>query len=279
MDSLKNLGAILSQHYEKIILTVILLALLGTAAFLPPRVAQSRETIRQALEEISRRGRKESQPLDTSLMEVALRRDRLEPQLDLDGSHNLFNPVVWKRGNDGSLYKVVSGDEEGPAGLQVTEIRPLEFRVEFDGVHRSGDNLRYKFLVLDESRGRRGAPARSVYLSEGVTSKNDPFKLAKVNDPAEDPASVDILLPDSAKVETISRENPYSSIAGYEADLVHERLGAKFNNVRTKQPGGIRLGTQSYNIVAITRDAVTLQSNTTGKRWTIRLKGTPEGAR
>jgi hypothetical protein len=277
MDSLKNFGAILSQHYEKVILSVILLALLGTAAFLPPRVAQSRETIRQALEEIGRRGRKVSEPLDTSLMEAALRRDRVEPQLTLSGDHNLFNPVVWKRGNDGSLYKVVRGDEEGPAGLAVTAIRPLEFRVEFDGVHRSGENLRYKFIVLDESKGRRGAPPRSVYVSEGVTSKNDPFKLAKVNGPPEDPVSLDILFPDSAKLVTITRENSYSTVAGYEADLVHEKLGSRFNNVRTKQPGGIRLGVQSYNIVAITREDVTLESSTTGKRWTIQLKGTPQG--
>jgi hypothetical protein len=273
MDSIKQLGAALAQHYEKVILSVILLALLGTAAFLPFRVGQSRETIRQALERIRTGKKKDPQPVDTAAMEQSLRRLRVEPKIELSVEHNLFNPVVWKKGNDGILYKVVRGDEDGPGGLQVTAIRPLQFVVQFDGVQRSGDSLRYRFMVLDETKGGRSAHSRPVYLSEGSSSKSDPFTIAKIHGPTEDPTSIEIRFPDSTTA-IVSREVAYKQVAGYEADLTHDKLGSRFSNIRTRQPGGLRLGVQSYKIVAITKDAVTVESST-GKRWTIRLKGAP----
>lgn len=272
MDQIKKLGAILGAHYEKIILSVILLALLGAAGFLPFRVAQNREMIRQALELGERARKKESQPVDTSNYESALRRLKVPPKLELAGDHNLFNPVLWKRGGDGVLFKVVRGDEDGPGGLIATEIRPLHFVVEFDGVQASGESLRYKFKVLDEAKGGRTARPRQRYLAVGSSSKTDPFVLTKVVGPPEDPTLIEFRFADSTETATVSPELPFKRVAGYEADMVHEKLGTKFNNVRTKQPGGIRLGSQTYNIVAINKDEVTVQSSTS-KRWIVRRKG------
>jgi hypothetical protein len=270
---LKNLGTTVSSHYEKIILSVILLALLGAAAYLPLRVSQSREAINRALEAVGRAPKKDSKPVDTAEIDQTLLRARAEPELNLSGEHNLFNPVVWKRRSDGSLYKIVSGEEEGPAGLKVLAIRPLEYRVEYDGVHRSGDRIRYKFIVLDETRGGRSSRPRQVYLSRDSSSKNDPFIITQINGPEDDPASVQIRF-ESGEVATVGLNRPYSRVAGYEADLVHENLGNRFTNVRAKQPGGIRLGPQTYNIVAINEGEVTLES-ATSKRWTVRLEATP----
>lgn len=276
MDSLKQIGAVLGSHYEKIILSVILLALLGAAALLPVRVSQNRETIRRALETVERSRKKESEPIDTSTATQILRRTRTEPEIELSGSHNLFNPVLWKRGANGMPYKVVRGDEDGPGGLEVTAIRPLHFKVEYDGVQVSGDSVRYKFIVTDESSVRGRAPRpKQLYLDLGAPSKRDPFVVARINEgPPEDPVSLEIRFVGSNESAIVSREKPYNRIAGYEADLAHTKLGTKFNNVRTKQPGGLRLAGQSYNIVAITEDEVTVESSTR-KRWTIHLKGAP----
>lgn len=274
MDSLKKLGAVFGSHYEKIILSVILLALLGAAAFLPFRVAQNRDTIRSVLELDVRARKKEGQPVETATIEQALKRVRNEPRLELSGDHNLFNPVVWKRGRDGTLFKVVRGDEDGPGGLVVTNIRPLYLTIEYDGIQASGDNIRYKFNVLDEAKGGRSARPRPFYLAVGSSSKNDPFVVTRVNGPTDNPTSVDIRFADSTETATLSRESPFRRIAGHEADLFHEKLGTNYRNVRARQPGGLRLGAQTYNIVAITKDEVTVQSNTSNKRWTVRLKGT-----
>jgi|JI102314A1RNA_FD_contig_111_252299_length_4365_multi_3_in_0_out_0_2 hypothetical protein len=272
MDQLKKLGVVFGAHYEKIILSVILLALLGAAGFLPFRVAQNRETIRQALELGERARKKESQPVDTSGYEAMMKRLKTQPKLSLSVEHNLFNPVVWKRGRDGALFKVVRGDEDGPGGLVATAIRPLNLVIEFDGIQASGESTRYKFNVLDEAKGGRSARPRQMYLALGASSKTDPFVVTKVIGPADNPTAIEFRFADSTETATVNREQPFKRVAGYEADMVHEKLGTKFNNVRTKQPGGIRLGSQTYNIVAINKDEVTVQSSTS-KRWIVRRKG------
>lgn len=274
MDSLKKFGAVFASHYEKIILSAILLALLGAAAFLPFRVAQNRQTIEQALETLGRPSKKESEPVDTSTADRLLRRARLTPELELSGDHNLFNPVLWKSAPNGMPFKMVRGDEDGAGGLSVVAIRPLHFRVDFEGIQMSGDSIRYKFVVVDQAKGGRTARPRQHYMGVGSASKRDPFVVAKVNGPEAEPTSLEIRFVGSNDSAVVSLEKGYERIAGYEADMVHEKVGSKYFNVRAKQPGGIRLGAQTYNIVAITKDEVTLESSSR-KRWTIRLKGTP----
>lgn len=273
MDGLKQYGAVIGAHYEKVVLSIILLALLAAAAYLPIRASQNRETINQALELERRSRKKESEPVDTTLAEQLLRRSKTPPTLELSGDHNLFNPVTWKRSPNGQFFKVVRGDEEGPIGLVVTEIRPLSLVVEFEGAQLSGETLRYKFNVLDETRRGRSISPRPVFLSRGPAGRNDPFSLTGVTPPEDDPPSVEIRFPDSANAITITREKPYTRVSGYEADMTHERLGQNFKNIRARQPGGIRLGTQTYNIVAINGTEVTVQSNTSSERWTIRRQG------
>ncbi len=272
MESLKKLGAVFSAHYEKIILSVILLALLGAAAFLPFRVAANRETIRQALELGERAKKKESLPIETAPYEDVLRRDKAKSKLELSGDHNLFNPVLWKRGRDGNPFKVVKGDEDGPGGLVVTTIRPLHLVIAFEGVQISGESIRYRFSVLDETKIGRGKAGRPLFAALNSSGKHDPFVLTAVQGPPDNPTAVEFRFADSTETATITKEEPFTRIAGYEADLVHEKLGSRFSNVKARQPGGVRLGAQTYNIVAITKDEVTLQS-TSNKRWTIRRKG------
>lgn len=279
MDSLKKIGVVFSAHYEKIILSVILLALLAAAALLPFRVAQNREMIRQALELGERSKKKEREPVDTAPFQETIKREKAAPQLALSGEHNLFNPVTWKRSPNGKLIKVVRGDEDGPGGLVVSEIRPLHLVIEYDGVVTNGESIRYQFLILDETktgRSRSGTNRTGVRRSFALNTsqKSDLFVVTKVNGPANNPSSVEFRFADSTETATITAEHPFSRIAGYEADLVHEKLGTPFKNVRAKEKQGIRLGTQTYNIVAITKDEVTLQASTsTKKRWTVRRKG------
>lgn len=276
MDALKKFGAVFSNHYEKFILAVILIALLGAAAFLPFRVAQSRDTIREALAQSARKAKKETKPVDTAEHEAMLKRSRTAPKLELSGEHNLFNPVVWKKGRDGNLFKVVKGDEEGPGGLSVKEIRPLYLTIAYEGPQAAADSVRYRFSILDESKSGRSARPRPVFASIGSAGKTDPFVVTRiVAGPPDNPTSIEIRFADSTETAVLTTEQPFKRIAGYEADLQHEKVGSRFNNVRAKQQGGIRLGSQTYNIVAITKDEVTVQSNTQ-KRWTVGRKGTSQ---
>ena len=277
MDSVKKLGVVLGKHYEKIILSVILLALLGAAGYLPIRVSQNRQMIQDAIDLPAKKAKKEMQPADTSAIDAVLKMEKAEPKLTLSGEHNVFNPLLWKKGKDGSLFKA-GGDEGGPAGLVVNAIRPLHLTIDFEGALASGDTVRYRFAYLDESRSGRSAKARQFSVALNQAKKDDPFVLTRiVEGPAEDPTAVEFRFADSTETVKLTKEAPFRRLSGYEADLVHGKLGAKFSNIRQKQqnqqPQVIRLGSQAYNIVAITKDAVTVESSTSKKRWTVRLKG------
>ncbi|MFN0069618.1 MAG: hypothetical protein ACKVYV_18530 [Limisphaerales bacterium] len=275
MEQLKKLGDILQQHYEKIVLGVVLIALLGAALYLPIRVSQNRQAIEEARDKTERVPRQQSQPVDTSRSEGLLKRSARPPVLDLGlgGEHRLFNPDLWKRTPNGDLLRIRTGEEEGPAGLALVETRPLYFRVAFEGVQASGDNVRYQFGVTDETAGG-GRPRKTPrFLVVGQQVREVPFLLQKVNGDPRDPASVEIRLRESNEVVTITRDQPFARIAGHEADLRHDALGKSFKDVRARQ--NLTLGSEPYNVVAITKDALTLQSSKTQKRWTIRLKSSP----
>jgi hypothetical protein len=116
-------------------------------------------------------------------------------------------------------------------------------------------------------------------VAQHEVEPNDPFVITEVQGPPENPTGIAVRFPNSTETAVISREKSYSRVAGYEADLVHSNLNARFANVRAKQPrtgqpSVLRLGAESYNIVAITKDEVTVESSTSNKRWTIPLKGT-----
>jgi hypothetical protein len=117
---------ILKKHYEKVILSVVLLGLAIAAAMLLLRVAAERER----LDEV-RRMNLVTAPRAIEPIDVSTNSSRSEPvatprlRLSLHGTNNLFNPVQWQRRADQRLDKIVTGDETGPGALRITDIKPL----------------------------------------------------------------------------------------------------------------------------------------------------------
>src|SRR5262245_46031519 len=105
MDALKRIGYLLKTHYEKVILSVVLLVLLAAAAYLPYRVGQNRSVIREVMEASESTSPKASEPVDLEPYQKAIRLSRKAPELQLSGKHNVFNPHVWKRTRDGAIVK------------------------------------------------------------------------------------------------------------------------------------------------------------------------------
>lgn len=272
MEQLRKLGDIIKEHYEKIILGVVLLALLGAALYLPIRVSQARQAIQEARDRTERAPRQQSQPVDTARTDALLKRLDRPPALELGDGHRLLNPDVWKRTPGGDVVRIRTGEEEGAAGITLVETRPLHFRIAFEGVQVSGDSLRYQFGVTDETTpGRPRRVAR--FLTLGQPARDVPFLLLKANGEPNDPVSVEVRLRDTGDVVTITREEPFSRVAGHEADLRHDTLNRNFRGVRARQ--NLNLGSEPYTVVSVAADAITLQSTKSQKRWTIRLKDSP----
>src|SRR6478672_10371945 len=96
----------LKAHYEKIILSIVLVGLAALAALMPMRVAQERERQDAREAEITKRPVKEYQPLDLSSNLGVLSRLEQPARLRFSGDHNLFNPVRWQKRADGGVIKM-----------------------------------------------------------------------------------------------------------------------------------------------------------------------------
>ena len=115
----------LKKHYEKILLGVVLLGLVGAMVFLPFMILHDRNQLDETRTEIIIRPVKPLAPLDLTAESNTMRRLQLPYRLDLETTNRLFNPVQWQKAVDGSLIKIESGNEVGPGAVVVTRINAL----------------------------------------------------------------------------------------------------------------------------------------------------------
>lgn len=143
----------LKKHYEKIILSIVLLSLAAAAGYLIYEVSNTREELRKKEKQIVEGQPKKLKPLDTARYQKLLELGKTVEQLDLAKNHHVFNPVTWIRKPSGEIVKISSGNEIGVRAAVVTKISSLN-------------------LILDlEMRGDATRPAYSI----GVTREYTPL--------------------------------------------------------------------------------------------------------
>ena len=152
-------------------------------------------------------------------------------------------------------------EDAGPGALQITDIRPLHLKVEFDQVSGSPEDPRYRLLVLNEvQRGNRATPRDA-----GVGDKNNMFVIEKVigSDPLN-PEALQVLLAGDKEPVRISKQSPHERVIGYTADILHplEKRNWKDQKVRDE----LTFGGETYNIVAITPNEVVLSAKSNKKQ-------------
>lgn len=257
----------LKKHYEKIILSVVLLGMAVAAALLPLKVSQVREDLQQATRVFESKKIKPLPELDLTTNMAVLQRVRNPGKYNIAApGHNLFNPIQWKKKADGTP---VPSELFGLNSLVVTNISPLLLKIEYRGPRDSGGDLRYDFIVTREAstnNAARGPSPRTVALG----GKTDVLAVKDVQGPKENPTEILIELVDSKHTVSVSKEKPYSEVAGYMADLRYETEGKAF--LRQRQGQKISFGGGTYNIIAISPSDVTLEDNKTKKRTRISLK-------
>jgi Lhr-like helicase len=90
----------------------------------------------------------------------------------------------------------------------------------------------------------------------------------------QDPPKIQVLIPETKETVTVSANQPYRRVEMYEADLKYS--ASDTNNVFTKQHVGdksLRLSGESWKIVAITSNSVTLSNLRSSKRETKEWNG------
>src|SRR5262245_25677714 len=110
----------IKKHYEKIILSVVLLALAVAAFFLTVKV----QNVKQELEEKGRRrtaAKKEPvKPIDLTTNEAVLQRLAKPIKVEYSGEHNLANPLRWIK--DKSGVPIPDVKVTGAKGLSLVKV-------------------------------------------------------------------------------------------------------------------------------------------------------------
>lgn len=272
MEQLKRIGALGRQHYEKVILVLVLLLMGGAVWVIYQQSQEERDTINKIPVGFERRAVKGVKPMDLGLIEKALQAATNPPTLNLGGSHNLFSPVPWIQYPGKPVIKVETGQEAGIAKVQIAAIRPLSLSIAYDRPAISGAGetkvVTGYHTVLTNDLATSAARRRiSQFMVLNDTNKQA-FVLVEAKGTPETPSELVARLKDFNN-ETVSFApgKPYVRVIGYEVDLKYTVTGASFPAKR--KDGTIVIEADTYKIVDITDTKVVLSDNSNGKRYTI----------
>jgi hypothetical protein len=258
----------LKKHYEKIILSVVLLGLVGFLAFLPVLIDNDKQQIANLTTTILPQARPMAD-LDLTRQQNILQRLQSPFNYDFSAPNKLFNPIEWKRDPNGAMIKIKDDSVIGAKAAVVTKITPLNLVVTLDAVQTNEMGAIY---IIGVSNGAAMNPMlrrkRQHYITPG--EKNEVFSLGKdgvKGDPAN-PDELVLKLADTGEPAVVSKDKPFQRLDAYSADLKYDPEGRNFPGRRAGQT--ILFNGDGYNIVAITADTVILSAQSNQKNTTLR---------
>jgi hypothetical protein len=131
------------KHYEKVILSTVLLGVIGFLVFLPFVISHDHQEEQDMAQTVISPSVKPLPPLDLTRQTNALERLVSPAGFDFSTTNKLFNPVEWKKAANGDLIKIKTGNEVGAGAAVVTKITPLYLVISFDSVETNGPTPRY----------------------------------------------------------------------------------------------------------------------------------------
>ena len=263
----------IKKHYEKVLLSIVLLGLAGAAALLPLQVSNVREYLEDTQRTLLFKSKpKVFTPEDMRTNKVVVQRSQKPGSFDFASPHNIFNPVEWRKKPDGSgLIKIATGMEAGPGAFVIEKIIPLYLRVSLDYVSGSGSDFRYHFSIDKETERN---PRRVATASLGNPTQF--FILREVEGAPDAPTSLRILLSGERQDVTVSKEKPYSRVIGFAAELKYPSDSSRPKIYKKGDPIRVPRDLERYKIVAITQNEVVLSADSSKKRTTLKWKGAPK---
>jgi hypothetical protein len=259
------------KHYEKILLSVVLLGLMGVLVFMLYLIPSDRQRLADIRLSIISHAVKPLDPLDLTRETNVSARLQSPYKLDFSTTNKLFNPVPWQRKADGMLIK---GSQAGPTAAVVTKITPLCLILTLDSIETNEFGARYvismerQAAVLPAQRGKR-----QHYASVG--EKNETFTIADVNGSPGDPAQLKLILQltDTGERATLSKDKPFRRTDGYTADLKYDPEGKKWQGQRIG--ADLKFAGDDNIVVAINQDTVILLARSNQKKTTLTYSPSP----
>jgi hypothetical protein len=260
----------IKKHYEKVLLSIVLVGLAVAAAALPLQVSRVNQVLEETRSGVVRTPPKPFKPLDDYVRTNRAVIQRLEaaPGPRFSGIHHVFNPVEWKKRQDGTYLRNPSGNEA--ALLEVTKIDELRLIIGFEPTGDATGAQQYKISLLRESDRNPQKIVRTAKIGQA----NDLLTIVRADGPPENPVALILQLKDDKEPLTVKREGGFNEVIGYAADLKYP-LGKQVFQRRRKSDT-IRLEDETYKIVTIDRNQVVLANESTHKRTTLKLNATAQ---
>lgn len=263
----------IKKNWEKVLLGAVLVGLLVAVVGLPIKIAGEKAALEEVRVSITETRVKEIEDLNLAPVEAVLRRAEQRVSLNLTTSNRVFNPVTWKRSPSGTLLRVNTGEEIGVRAVHVDDIAPLYLVVTLDSVLTYDSGSRYAIGVERQAAdSKRARVKRQSYAAVGEVNEN--FRLVGIKGPVEDPIAVELELRDTGQSVTVTKDQPFTRVDGYMADLSYPPDSRKWTGKRVGDR--IPIEREYYNIVAITKDEVVLSARS-GKKTSLKLDpGSPD---
>ena len=255
------------KHYEKIILSAVLLGVIGFLVFLPFVISHDQQAQKDMSTTYISPKVMPLPPLDLTRQTNTLLRLVSPANFDFSTTNKLFNPVEWKKAANGDLIKIKIGNEVGASAATVVKITPLYLVITLDQVVTNELGARYVIGIEHQA-----APAatmrhkRQHYISKG--EKNDAFALVDVKGAPENPDQLVLKLADTGETAVIAAGKPFQRVDGYSADLKYDPENKKFPGRRVGAP--LSFGGEDYIVVAIDADEVIISAQSNQKKTTLR---------
>ncbi len=242
----------IKKHYEKVILSVVLLAVAVVVFLLTVEVGAVKDELAEQLIQKTVKKGASIAALDLSTQKMVVVRSSQPLKVVLDGPHNTFNPGTWEKAGDAMRRKQ---GKAGLAGLSILRIIPLNLVITYRGPVGVADNPRYQFAVAREFE-KAPAKRQPVITSLNVGTKNNVLSLIEVRGPKEDPTELVCELVETRERFILSRAKDFRKPVGYAADLKgdgRDYLARRVEDI-------LQLGGTTYKIVAIAKDELVVSA-------------------
>jgi len=260
----------LKKHYEKMVLCVVLLGLAG--AVLWSKSATDAVQVSVTVPALGPPPKSPPPPpLDLTNDQLALAQITNPPPVVLSGEHNLFNPVTWKRKYTGDLLKII---KTGADALIVTNISPRYLVISYENPIEG--SLYVMGLQQDVDLQHPSNKVKKEYLKKDEKKKGVPFVIRGIKGAENDPSEINLELTETGDTNVwVSTNHPYEMVENYLADLKYDPEALVLLKKKVKDE--IELDNEPYIILAITNDAVSVQSRKTTKVTEIKWTKSPKG--
>jgi hypothetical protein len=253
----------LKQHYEKIILSAVLLALAASAVWMSLAIGEARNVPEPSP---PRASKKPWQGVDLTAQRDSLQSAKQPPTIKLTGEHNLFNPVTWKLRSDGTKFKMTVG---GPEALSVTDIRPFFYTIKLESQASEG-------FYMQAYHAKGNKPAHQFVKAGDKPTATKPYTITSVGtNAANGEVTLQLLLPDTQETVPVTADKPYQRVEGYTVDLKYNASDEKKTILSKTVDDSFTLSGEPYKIIALTNNSVTVQDTRTQQKNTIEWNGKP----